>query len=212
MSPGADQLLTLLLLHGYPVLFAVVLVAAAGAPLPTGVLVLAAGGFAAAGELDLWAVIAIATAAAVTGDLVACCAARLAGEALVARRGARVGLGPTRLVAARRRFDRWAGATVFFTRWLLTPLGPPANVVAGIAGYPVARFAAASAAGQLLWAAAYAGVGYSFGVAWPAVADAVGDAAGVLAGLALAVAAGAVVVVLLRRRPARAGPVAGAGP
>jgi membrane protein DedA with SNARE-associated domain len=207
VSPAVDQLLTLLLLHGYPVLFAVVLVAAAGAPLPTGILVLAAGAFAADGELNLATVVATAAGAAVAGDLLACCAARRAGEALVARHGARVGLGPARLTAARRWFARWAGATVFLTRWLVAPLGPPVNVIAGVAGYPVVRFAAASAAGQAVWAAAYAGTGYAFGVAWPTVADALGDAAWLLTGLALLGAAGAALLLVPRGRvgPERVG-------
>jgi membrane-associated protein len=198
MSGVLDQLLTLLLVHGYPILFAVVLIGALGVPLPISVVALAAGGLAAEGELALAPVFGLTLVGAVAGDCASFGAARWAGEAAVARHGARVGIGPARLAAARRRLAGWTGAGVFLTRWLLTPLALPANVVAALTGFPIAGFAAVSLAGELVWTTTYVGLGYAFGRSWPALLDALDDYSGVAAGLALA-AVGLIAAASLRR-------------
>jgi membrane-associated protein len=207
VSLATDQLLTWLLLYGYPILFAVVLAGSIGLPMPTNLLVLAAGGFVAEGELDLVAVVALVLSAAVLGDAAAYLLARWAGEEVVHRHGGRVGLGPARLAAARGRFGRWLGLSVFVTRWLVTPLALPATVVAAVSRYPAPRFAAAAVGGEALWTLAYVGLGYVFGESWSGVADWVQDSAGLLAGLGVAGIAAALLWLLLRARPAQPAPV-----
>jgi membrane-associated protein len=197
MSGVLDQLLTLLLVHGYPILFAVVLVASLGVPLPVSVVALAAGGLAAEGELALGPVFGITLAGAVAGDCASFGVARWAGDAAVARHGARIGIGPARLAAARRRLAGWTGTGVFLTRWLLTPLALPTTVVAALTGFPVAGFASVSLAGELVWTSIYVGLGYAFGQSWPALVGTLGDGAGVAAGLGLA-AVGLIAAAVLR--------------
>jgi membrane protein DedA with SNARE-associated domain len=203
-----DALLTALLVYGYPVLFAAVLVGALGVPVPAGVLILAAGGLAADGELELPLVLGLALAAAVLGDLGSFALARALGHAALARHGWRVGLGPATLAAARRRAGAWTGRSVFLTRWLATPVALPTTVVAAVAGYPVRSFAAMSVAGEAIWVGGYGGAGYLLGGAWPALVDAAADAAGLGAGVAL-LTVGAVGAALLCR-PGR--PLAGCRP
>jgi membrane protein DedA with SNARE-associated domain len=197
MTLSADQFLTWLLLYGYPVLFGAVLAGSLGVPIPNNLLILAAGGFAAEGELDLVAVLAVVLVAAVIGDCVVFGAAWWLGEHAVVRHGARVGLTESRLAAARRRFGAGIGLGVFVTRWLLTPLSLPAGVLAGVGRYPPAAFVACAVAGEVLWTALFVGLGYLFGDSWSGIMEIVQDSFGVLVGVALA--AGAIAMLWLVR-------------
>jgi membrane protein DedA with SNARE-associated domain len=203
MSLSSDQLLTWLLLYGYPTLFGVVLLGSIGVPIPVNALVLAAGGFVATGELDLLPVVLVVLAAALLGDCLVYAVGRWAGEAAVHRHGARFGLGPARLAAVRARFTAWEGAAVFLTRWLLTPLAFPTSILAGASAYPALGFASYAALGEALWTGVYVGVGYVFGASWSGISDTVQDSAGLLAGLGIAALALAL-LWLLRRSQRRA--------
>ena len=200
MSISSDALLTALLVYGYPVLFGVVLAGSVGIPIPTDLFVLAAGGFVASGDLDLLTVLALVFAAALLGDCLMFTAARWLGHAAVLRHGRRVGLTEERLGAARERFGAFVGTSVFLTRWLVTPLGMPATVLAALGRYPIASFAGIAAAGELIWTGAFVGLGYAFGDSWQTVVDWVHDSAGLLAGLCLAAVGVALLVWLLRNR------------
>ena len=52
------------------------------------------------------------------------------------------------------------------TRWLLTPLGVPVNLLAGATRFPMPTFLAFDLAGETLWGAIYLGLGYEFGANW----------------------------------------------
>ena len=45
-----------------------------------------------------------------------------------------------RLEQAEARLRKWGGPGIFFTRWLVTPLGPAVNLISGFAGYSWLRF------------------------------------------------------------------------
>ena len=202
MSLATDQLLTWLIVYGYPVLFLVVLAAALGLPIPANLLLLAAGGFVAEGELELLPTVLLVLSAALLGDGITFGLVRWAGAAAVHRHGQRVGLNPARLDAVRQRFGRWMGLSVFLTRWLVTPLSLPATVVAGVGQYPVSSFAASVVTGEALWTAGYVGLGYLFGESWSGILDTVQESKGLLAGLGLAAAALALLTFVLRsQRP-----------
>jgi membrane protein DedA with SNARE-associated domain len=204
MSLSIDQLLTWLLVYGYPVLFAVVFVGSLGAPIPNNLLLLAAGGLAADGDLDLRVVVAVVLFAAILGDCLVYLVARWAGERTVARHGARIGLGKERLAAVRGRFGAWLGMGVFLTRWLLTPLAFPAGVLAGVGRYSTAAYCAAVVAGELLWTGAYVGLGYAFGDSWSGILDTVQDSLGLVVGLCLVLIAGGLLVFTQLRPTTRA--------
>ena len=200
MSFAADDLLTALLVYGYPVLFGVVLAGSMGLPIPTDLFVLAAGGFVASGELDLATVVALVFAAAILGDCLVFAVARWLGHEVVARHGGRFGLGEERLTAARTRFGAVLGLSVFMTRWLLTPLSLPATVLAALGRYPVYTFAAIAAVGEVIWTGIFVGLGYAFGESWSSLVGWVEDSAGLLAGLCLAAVAAVLLFCLLRSR------------
>jgi len=57
-----DQLLAALSQYGLPVLFAVIMIAAVGVPLPVTLMLVAAGSFVELGEMKLWQVIVLRAA------------------------------------------------------------------------------------------------------------------------------------------------------
>ncbi len=127
-------------------------------PLPASMLMLAAGGFVAAGDLAFFSVGFAALTGAVTGDQVGYFAGRWGGASLTMRLGARaVPLAKATEILARR-----GGIAVYLTRWLLSALGPYVNVAAGAALMPWAKFTVWGVAGEASWVGLYVGLGYGF--------------------------------------------------
>lgn len=182
-----NALLTLLINDGYPLLFATVLVSALGAPLPASVLLLAAGAFAAAGELNMLIVVPIAVTAAVAGDCAVYLIARTGGERALQRLGPRIGIAPERVTAIGARIGNWMWGAIVMTRWLLTPAAVPVDIVAGLAAYSVHGFIAGSVAGEALWVVLYTGAGFLLGGDWTQVLGLLRAGAGLLSGVAIVI-------------------------
>ena len=202
MSEVATALIAWLAVYTYPVAGLTVLVGSVGVPLPSTVVVLAAGSFTTDGDPDFWLLFGVVLAAAVLGDVTSYSLGRWAGHVVVDRVGARVGLTRARIDAAARRFERWGGLLVLVTRCLLTGLALPTNLAAGASAYPLPRFLAWAVVGEAIWTGQLLGLGWLFGPGWVSLLDYLDDA--VTALTALTVAAGLiwVLVRLLRAKPA----------
>lgn len=193
----SDYLLATLGAYGLPVLFGAVLVGAAGVPLPSSLLLVAAGSFVEQGELDLWPVLALSTAGAVLGDNVGYAVGRWGGRRLTRRLG-RIAGGESKLEDAERWLKRRGGVGVFLSRWLLTPLGPVVNLTAGATGYPWPRFLLYGVLGEALWVALYVLLGKIFSERVQALSDLLGDLTWAVLGLAVAVVLGVLLFKHLR--------------
>jgi membrane-associated protein len=159
----ADRTLTAILIYGYPVLGATLLLGAIGLPLPDGIATAVAGSLAAQGRMDwLWAG-AIVVLASVLGDAVGYGIGRLLGGEVLLRRGRWFGYTPERRVHVQELFDQWGLLTVFITRTFVSYLSSIASLLAGIARYQLSRFLAVAAIGRVTWAAAYLGLGAAVG-------------------------------------------------
>lgn len=192
MSDLASLLLTGLINHGEWLLAGVLFLAALGVPLPASMLLLAAGAFARQGVLDPMSGSLAAWAAAVAGDLASYTVGRLAGNGLPAAWTAGAGWRAAADAFARRGV--WA---VLVTRFLLTPMALPVNLLAGSTRFPWPNFLWPVVLGEALWVALLAGLGYFFADRWERVSAWAEDSAGVLLGLVLA---GAGLWVLLKMR------------
>jgi membrane-associated protein len=169
-----DQTLAALVLYGLPVLFSVIFVAAAGAPLPSTLLLIVAGTLVGGGEMSLWPVVALATTAAVMGDNLGYALGRRGGRPLALRLSQRL-KQESRLAGAEQLMVQWGGIGVFFSRWLLTPLGPWLNVAGGITLFSWKRFIVWGTAGEALWVSLYVGLGILAGEQLGLVMDGLGD-------------------------------------
>jgi membrane protein DedA with SNARE-associated domain len=200
VSSLASTLLAWLELYTYPVAALTVLIGALGVPLPTTIVVLGAGAITTDGDPSPVSLFVIVLVAAVIGDVVSFCIARWAGHAAVHRFGARVGLTPSRLAAAEKRFERWGGLLIITTRCLLTGLALPTNLVAGAGEYSLARFVAFAIVGEAIWSGQLVTLGWLYGANWVSLLGYLEDATAALTGLAVAAGLAYALFRLLRPR------------
>ena len=174
--------------YGLWLIFATTFLSCLALPFPASIVMLAAGGFAAAGDLQRWQAFAAAAAGGIGGALVGYWAGRGFGAPFLAR----LGKDPGRvklLARAHGLMDRRGASAIFFSRWLVSPLGPWVNLVAGSAGFAWVRFTHFGVAGEAVWAGLYVGTGYGFAGNVEAASRMLGSALGMIAG------AGAVIIL-----------------
>lgn len=170
-------------------------------PIPTALVMLAGGAFAASGDLSLSMVLAAAYAGAVMGDQTGYRIGRAFGPRLVTLAGKRPGTDKN-FAKARVLVEQRGGPAVFFTTWALAPLGPWVNLAAGVGGLNAVSFTLWDAAGEAIWVAFYVLLGYVFAADIVWLATLLTNAAGFLAAGAVTLFLGA--VLLRRLRASRA--------
>jgi membrane protein DedA with SNARE-associated domain len=184
-----DWLLGLVPQYGLWLLAATTFLSCLALPFPASILMLTAGGFAAAGDLVLWQAFAAAAAGGIAGDQLGYWAGRGFGAAVLSR--LRKDAGRDKLMAkADGLMERKGLVAVFLTRWLLSPLGPYVNLIAGSTRYGWGRFTLAGVAGEVVWAGLYVGTGYGFAGNVEAASEALGSGLGMVGGAGAVVALG----------------------
>lgn len=159
-----------ILTYGIWALGLTTLVSAIGLPLPATMFLLAAGALAQQRTMDWQTAVLLAALGAILGDTISYGLARFGSE--LTRRKLE---SADTWAKSRRVFDRWGGWAVFFTRFLLTPLAVPINLLAGSTRYTPWRFVTMVVMGETLWAAAFVGMGYLFADRWEAVSEIAGS-------------------------------------
>jgi membrane protein DedA with SNARE-associated domain len=157
-----DQVLSELLLYGYPILGLTVLLGTVGLPLPQGVATLLAGSLAAQGRIGWIMAGLITVVASVAGDAIDYGCGFVLGREILQRYGRWLGLTAMRQERA-SLFETWGVATVFVTRTLASYLSSSARVLAGVSHYPFSKFMSVTVVGRVLWTSAYLGLGYLIG-------------------------------------------------
>jgi membrane-associated protein len=194
-----EQLLTLVTSYGLTALFGVLVLAAAGAPLPATLLLIAAGSFVAQGEMNLVQVLIVGSAGAILGDQLGYALGRWGGRNLVQHITKR--FGNTGLERAEAFTTRWGGAGIFFSRWLVSSLGPWINLTSGITAYPWTRFVIWGVLGELLWVGLCVMVGNLFSNRVQYLADVLGNLTWVILGSFIALVLGWILFQSFRRSP-----------
>jgi membrane-associated protein len=192
-----DQLLAALSVYGLPVLFAVIVIASVGLPFPMSLLLVAAGSFAEQGDMQLPAVMAVATAGAILGDNIGYFIARQGGRRFLIRLG-RSARSEHMVERAEEFSQRWGAAGIFFSRWLVTPLGSWINFTSGVARYSWKRFFIWVSLGEAFWVLIYVGLGYTFSDRVQTLVDVLGNFVWALVGLLLTGMLGSRLVKYLR--------------
>jgi membrane-associated protein len=185
-----DQLLSALSIYGYPVLFGVIAVASAGVPFPITLMLIVAGSFVDQGEMNLWLVIGLASGGAIVGDQLGYGLGRWGGRRLALKVARKFSGGELKLQKAEAFSKKWGGAGIFFSRWLVTPLGPWLNITSGITKYPWHRFLLWDVLGEVLWVVLYVMLGKIFSDRVQAISDLLGNLTWVILGLIVVVILG----------------------
>ena len=170
----SEQVLAALARYGSPALFAIVAIAAVGVPLPVTLLLIVTGSLAAQGSINVWSAITIASVGSVAGDQIGFAVGRWGGKKLIARFKGILG-NAERIEKLDAKAKRWGGAGVFFSRWLVTPLGPWINLASGATNYSWLRFTLWDVLGESFGAFLFIWLGHVFSDRVQAVGTVFGD-------------------------------------
>ena len=171
-------------------------------PVPSSMMMLASGAFAASGDLALVPAAGAALIGAVLGDQTGYGLGRLSylrAERWLMRNQTRAAV----LSRARVQVQNRGAVAVFFSRWLFSVLGPYVNLLAGGAGMTWATFTAMGIAGEVVWVTVYVGLGDLAGGQIEQIAELLGNASGFLASLAVTGGLGWLLWRHRRRAPAQ---------
>lgn len=147
---------------GYPLLFLLVMSESAGVPIPGETALIAAAVLASAGKLDIAAVIALAAAAAITGDNIGYLIGSKGGRWLLERPGAFSRQRHEVLRVGEPFFEEHGAKAVFFGRFVLG-LRVWASWLAGATRMRWRSFALWNALGGSTWACGVGLVAYFLG-------------------------------------------------
>jgi membrane-associated protein len=171
MTQLLDPILTLILNYGYPIVALCVLCGYTGIPIPSDAILMAAGSFTVDGTLNVLILFPLVIITALLGDLIGYLIGWKLGYLLVNKFTRRFGLTEKKLSAVNNFLERWGIWCIFITRWLLTPLAVPVNLVSGISRYSLKKFLVVALIGESLWAGIYIYLGYLFGANWQTLTD-----------------------------------------
>jgi membrane protein DedA with SNARE-associated domain len=170
-----------------------------GIPSPGETALILAAGLAAAGKLEIWLVIVIASASAIVGDNIGYLIGRRLGREVLEAPGPFQKRRIKMLKLGERFFNRWGSGGVFLGRWV-SLVRVVVAWMAGINEMAFPRFFFWNALGGITWAATVALVIYYGGKSAKHVISTVGVAGAIALGVALV--AGLIFLKLRERRRA----------
>jgi membrane-associated protein len=176
----SDFLLTQIINYGAPILGAIVFIGALGAPFPGTLIVIAAGAFSKQGILTWYTTGFIALACVVLGDCISYGMGYYARDRILQRFQ-----NSERWAKAESTFNRWGGMSVFWTRFLITGIAVPVNLIAGTSNFHFRRFFLYDLLGESIWIFGYGGLGYVFGTQWEVVSDVLSNMSGLTLGFVI---------------------------
>jgi len=176
----SDFLLTQVINYGSPLFALFLFMGALGFPVGASVLVVAAGAFSQQGIFTWYSLALFGLLGAVLGDAICYGIGYFARDWV----DGRYSNSPT-WKNARDSFNSRAGMAVYLTRFLITALAVPVNLIAGGSGYRFRRFITYDILGEMTWIVLYGGLGFWFGSQWEAVSDFINNFGWLLLGLVL---------------------------
>jgi membrane protein DedA with SNARE-associated domain len=174
----SEFLLTQIINYGAPILGVIVFLGALGIPFPATIIVIAVGAFCRQGFLAWPSTGLIALTCVVLGDCLSYAMGFYAREPALRRFR-----GSDKWIQAENTFQRWGGTSILLTRFLITGIAVPVNLVAGTGSFPFRRFLFYDLSGEAIWIFGYGGLGYLFGTQWEPVSAFLSNMSGLLLGL-----------------------------
>ena len=176
----SDFLLTQVINFGTPLVGLILFLGALGLPIGASVVVIAAGAFGQQGILNIPSAVIYGLLGALLGDTLSFSMGYYARDAVQRRLG-----NSSTWKSATGTFQKNAGLAIFLTRWFITAIAIPTNLIAGGSGYKYTRFMTYDIAGEVLWISLYGGLGYLFGSQWELVYDFTSNFGGLILGVVL---------------------------
>jgi membrane protein DedA with SNARE-associated domain len=174
----SDYLLTQVINYGAPLFGLILFLGALGFPIGASVVLIAAGAFSQQGILEWLPTAALGLLGAVIGDALSFSIGYYAKDWVDHRFGNSKGWKN-----AEEAFDARAGMAIYLTRFLITALAIPTNLIAGGSGIKFRRFMTYDTLGEFTWIVLYGGLGYFFGSQWELVSTFMSNFGGLLLGI-----------------------------
>lgn len=163
--------LLIICFKNYNIWFLSILIISGCVGIPTGacLIVIASGAFAYAGQFNIVILLLEIWIFSCLGDNVAYIIWQIVGNKFLNKSlKIKTYLTP-KIVNAQNYLDKYGKGTVFFTRFLISGMGPFVNAAAGITKYKPLTFNLFVVLGDLLWSCMYFGLGYWFGDSWETI-------------------------------------------
>ena len=190
----SDYLLTQMINYGAPLFALLTFFGALGLPVGASLLVIAAGAFSQQGILNWMPTAILGLLGAVLGDALSFGMGNYAKDWVDRRFGE-----STAWKSAQHSFAARAGLAVYLTRFLITSLAIPTNLIAGGSGYQFRKFITIDSLGEITWILLYGGLGYFFGSQWELVSTFISNFGGLMLGLIILVVGVTLAIQRLRR-------------
>lgn len=174
----SDFLLTQVINYGAPLLGVIVFIGGLGVPLPCTLLVIAAGAFARQGYLTWHSAALISIISVVIGDSLSYALGYYASGYVLKRFG-----GTPQWLEAEKSFQKWGPLSIFFSRFLVTAIALPVNLLSGTTQYAYRKFIIYDVLGEIVWIFGYGGLGYLFGSQWEVVNEFLSNFGGLVLGM-----------------------------
>jgi len=192
----SDYLLTQVINYGAPLFGLILFLGAVGFPIGASVVLIAAGAFSQQGILAWFPSALLGLLGAVIGDALSF------GIGFYAKDWVNTRFGNSKAWQnAEASFDERAGLAIYLTRFLITALAIPTNLIAGGSGIQFRRFMTYDALGELTWIILYGGLGYFFGSQWELVSTFISNFGGLMLGLLILIAGIWLALRRLRNEP-----------
>ena len=192
----SNFLLTQLINYGAPLFGLILFLGAVGFPVGASVILIAAGAFSQQGVLNWLPTAALGLLGAVIGDALSFSIGLYAKDWVNKRFG-----NSKAWKSAEETFDARAGLAIYLTRFLITALAIPINLIAGGSGIKFRRFMTYDTLGELTWIVLYGGLGYLFGSQWELVSTFLDNFGGLMLGLIILASGIALALRKLRNEP-----------
>lgn len=191
-----EFLLTQVINYGLPIIGLILFLGAAGAPMPGTLTVIAVGAFCNQG-LFSWPLAAlIGWICTIGGDSLSYAIGYCARGHILRRFS-----GTPAWARSEQSFQRLGGMSIFLTRFLITAIAIPVNLVAGTGDYPYPRFLVYDLAGEAIWILGFGYLGYLFSDDWEVVSDFITNFGGLMLGFVFLIVGIALAVRWLKMKP-----------
>jgi membrane-associated protein len=174
----SDFLLTQIINYGAPLFGFILFLGALGLPIGASVVLIAAGAFSQQGILAWFPAAILGWIGAIIGDALSFGIGFYAKDWITHRFG-----NSKAWKSAKDSFDERAGLAIYLTRFLITALAIPTNLIAGGSGIQFRRFITYDSFGELTWIILYGGLGYWFGSQWELVSSFISNFGGLMLGV-----------------------------
>lgn len=174
----SDYFLTQVINYGAPLFALTLFLGAIGLPVGASFMVIAVGAFSQQGYFDWVFMTVLGLLGAVLGDALSFGMGHFGKDWVQARMDS----SPA-WANALTQFNKCAWAAIFLTRFLITALAIPTNLIAGGSGYSFRRFMLYDILGETTWLILYGGLGYLFGSQWEVLNEFLSNFGGLLLGV-----------------------------